>query len=312
MQTISSLSPRDRFSIVAGSSIKWLECDKDPALYTSEHAKDQFAGHNFIPKTVFDQDVIWTLDDMRGDFDKNEFLHPEQCMEGKLSFATDKLKEYANFLLSRKDLHNTPSTKATAGPGFLPECDLKVNMENCCIADPKIGRFLNLIQDKFWQGNKKFKPTIEAIDDILQESESISGRKKVVILLTDGLDPTDKRETLEAWAKLQNKNDYKIRFVGFSTSEKSDLLVNMANQQYESWHPAQDKIIGDSIWIKKNSRKDVVKLGIKLWYRTSPLADMISAPDTVWNLQSWCGIFECVVKLWYYHIVVLNFKICTT
>ena len=28
--------------------------------------------------------------------------------------------------------------------------------------------------------------------------------------------------------------------------------------------------------------------------------------------QSWCGIFGCVVKLWYYHIVVLNFKICTT
>ena len=28
--------------------------------------------------------------------------------------------------------------------------------------------------------------------------------------------------------------------------------------------------------------------------------------------QSWCGIFGCVVKLWYYHIVVLNFEICTT
>ena len=30
------------------------------------------------------------------------------------------------------------------------------------------------------------------------------------------------------------------------------------------------------------------------------------------NAQSWCGIFGCVVKLWYYHIVVLNFKMCTT
>ena len=28
--------------------------------------------------------------------------------------------------------------------------------------------------------------------------------------------------------------------------------------------------------------------------------------------QSWCGIFRGVVKLWNYHIVVLNFRICTT
>ena len=285
VQTISSLSKNDRFSVVAGSSIKWLECDKNPDIYTSAHAKSQFEKGNFIPKTVFDQDVIWKLDDMRGEKDKDQFLYPEQCMEGKLSFATDRLKEYANYLLSRKDLHNTPSARSFS-LGFMPECNLESNMDNCCIGDAKIGRFLNLIQDRFWQGNKKFKPTIEEIDKIFENSEQISGRKKVVILLTDGLDPIDKAETLEAWARLQNKNQYQIRFVGFSTSEKSDLMVNMANQQYESWHPTQNKIIGDSIWIKKDSRKDVVKLGIKLWYRSSTMTNVVSSPNTVWNLAS--------------------------